>query len=283
MLFSVNTMAIRTVKVCNLSLGASEQDIKEFFSFSGEIEYVEIHSENERSQIAYVTFKEPQGAETAVLLSGATIVDQSVTIELAQDYLPPAGASATHVTQNSSSDRVETVVLGAEEVVSSMLARGFILGKDALNKAKAFDEKHQFTSTASAKVASLDQRIGLSEKLSAGTVLVNDKMKEMDQKFQVSEKTKTAFAVAEQTVSNAGSAIMKNRYILTGASWVTGAFNKVAKVAEDVGQKTKDKVLAEESQTHQAQGYTQLDEFDSPIAPGNSQPSRSSSAQGFIR
>lgn len=34
---------IRTVKVCNLSLGASEQDIKEFFSFSGEIEYVEIH------------------------------------------------------------------------------------------------------------------------------------------------------------------------------------------------------------------------------------------------
>lgn len=28
--------------VSNVSLGASEQDIKEFFSFSGEIEYVEM-------------------------------------------------------------------------------------------------------------------------------------------------------------------------------------------------------------------------------------------------
>ncbi|KAL2541660.1 binding partner of ACD11 1-like [Abeliophyllum distichum] len=36
-------------------------------------------------------------------------------------------------------------------------------------------------------------------------------VKEMDQKFQVSEKTKSAFTAAEQTVSNTGSTIMKNR------------------------------------------------------------------------
>lgn len=30
------------MKVSNASLGASEQDIKEFFSFSGDIEYVEM-------------------------------------------------------------------------------------------------------------------------------------------------------------------------------------------------------------------------------------------------
>lgn len=34
---------IRTVKVSNVSLGAAEQDIKEFFSFSGQIEHVEMH------------------------------------------------------------------------------------------------------------------------------------------------------------------------------------------------------------------------------------------------
>lgn len=62
-------MMIRTVKISNVSLGATEQDIKEFFSFSGEIEHVELHSDNERSQIARVVFKDPQGAETAVLLS----------------------------------------------------------------------------------------------------------------------------------------------------------------------------------------------------------------------
>ena len=35
-------MQIKTVKVSNVSLGASERDIKEFFSFSGDIEYVEM-------------------------------------------------------------------------------------------------------------------------------------------------------------------------------------------------------------------------------------------------
>ncbi|XP_022718591.1 binding partner of ACD11 1-like isoform X2 [Durio zibethinus] len=288
-------MAIQSVKVGNVSLGASEQDIKEFFSFSGEIQHVEMHGDNERSQVAYVTFKDPQGAETAVLLSqdqfdlrlhgflqGATIVDQSVTIELAPDYKPPATASATPATENKGAGRAESAVQKAEDVVSSMLARGFILGKDAVNKAKAFDEKHQFTSTATAKVASLDQKIGFTEKISAGTTMVNDKVREMDQKFQVSEKTKSAIAAAEQTVSNAGSAIMKNRYVLTGASWVTGAFNRVAKAAGDVGQKTKEKVLAEEEQACKPEGYARINEHESPKAakPTTSeQPSKPSSAQ----
>lgn len=35
-------LQVRTVKVSNVSLGASERDIKEFFSFSGDIEYVEM-------------------------------------------------------------------------------------------------------------------------------------------------------------------------------------------------------------------------------------------------
>lgn len=35
-------LQIKTVKVSNVSLGASLQDIQEFFSFSGDIEYVEM-------------------------------------------------------------------------------------------------------------------------------------------------------------------------------------------------------------------------------------------------
>lgn len=140
----------------------------------------------------------------------------------------------------------ESAAQKAEDVVTSMLAKGFILGKDALSKAKELDERHQFTSTATAKVASLDKRIGLSEKISVGTSVVNDKFKEMDEKYQVSEKTKSAFTAAEQTVSSAGSAIIKNRYVFTGATWVTGAFNRVAKAAEEVGSKAKEKVAEEE-------------------------------------
>lgn len=229
-------------------MGATEQDIKEFFSFSGDIEYVELLSHDERSQNAYITFKDSQGAETAVLLSGATIVDMSVTITLDPDYQLPPAALASSVQGSQAPGGAESAFRKAEDVVSGMLAKGFILGKDAVNKAKTFDEKHQLTSSASARVASFDQKIGLSEKISAGASVVSDRVRDVDQKFQVSEKTKTAFAAAEQTVSNAGSAIMKNRYVLTGASWVTGAFSRVSKVAGEVGQKTKEKVNAEEEQ-----------------------------------
>ena len=130
--------------------------------------------------------------------------------------------------------------------MSSMLAKGFILGKDAVNKAKAFDEKLQLTSTAAAKAATIDQKIGLSEKISLGTTIVNEKVRDLDQKFQVSEKTRTVFATAEQTVSDAGSAIMKNRYVLTGTSWVAGAFSRVTKAAGEVQQKTLEKMAEEE-------------------------------------
>lgn len=34
-------MQVKTVKVSNVSLGASERDVREFFSFSGDIVYVE--------------------------------------------------------------------------------------------------------------------------------------------------------------------------------------------------------------------------------------------------
>ncbi|KAI3518016.1 hypothetical protein L1887_06339 [Cichorium endivia] len=84
-------MSVKTVKVSNLSLGASERDVREFFSFAGDIVYVETQGNNEWSQTAYVTFTDSQGAEAAVLLSGATIVDTTVTVTLDPEYqLPPA-------------------------------------------------------------------------------------------------------------------------------------------------------------------------------------------------
>ncbi|KAA0053025.1 binding partner of ACD11 1 isoform X2 [Cucumis melo var. makuwa] len=262
-------MQIKTVKVSNVSLGASERDIKEFFSFSGDIEYLEMQSETERSQTAYVTFKDAQGAETAVLLSGATIVDLSVNITLCPDYeLPPEATAPPPAPGTKPPGAAESAFRKAEDVVSGMLAKGFILGKDALNSAKAFDEKHQLTSTASAKVATLDKKIGFTEKISAGTSLVSDKVREVDQKFQVSEKTKSAFAVAEEKVSNAGSAIMKNRYVMSGTSWVADTFNKVAKAAGEVGQKTKEKVVVteEEQKKKTVEDFAKVHLSESPKA-----------------
>ena len=171
-------------------------------------------------------------------------------------------------------------------MVSGMLAKGFVLGKDAVNKAKSFDERHQLTSSASAKVVSLDKKIGLTEKISTGASVVNDKVREVDQKFQVSEKAKSAFTVAEQKVSSAGSAIMKNRYVLTSASWVTGAFNKVAQAAGEVGQKTIEKVGKSEDEQRRkvVDDYAQIHLSESPKATTTSehQHSKPEEVKGLI-
>ncbi|KAK9006160.1 hypothetical protein V6N11_035205 [Hibiscus sabdariffa] len=268
----------KTIEVSNVSLEATERDIKEFFSFSGDIEYVEMQRSNEGSQVAYITFKDLQGAETALLLSGAIIVGLSVSISLAPDYkLPPAAFVPPPVAQNKTPGAGDSAIRKAEDVVTGMLAKGFILGKDAVKK----DEKHQLTSKASAKVASFDKKIGFADKIQVGTTIVGDKVREVDQKFQVSKKTKSAFATAQQKVSSVGSAIMKNRYVCTGASWVTGAFSKVAKAAGDVGQKTKEKVGAAEEKRKRnvVDDFAQIHLSESPI---EQQPSKPAAAQGLI-
>ncbi|KAI3706915.1 hypothetical protein L6452_24997 [Arctium lappa] len=271
-------MSVKTVKVSNLSLGASQRDVREFFSFSGDVVYVEVQSNDERSQNAFVTFTDSQGTETAVLLSGATIGDMTITVTLAPDYqLPPDATPSLPPQGGNTPSEGESAFRKAEDVVSSMFAKGFVLGKDVVSKAKSFDEKHGLTSTASAKVTSFDKKIGFTEKVSTGTSIVNEKVKEVDQKLQVSEKAKSAFAAAEQTVSNAGSAIMKNRYVFTSAAWVTGAFNKVAKAASEVGQQTKEKVgQAEDEQKQKMVGdFAQVHLSESPkaaLVPTEKQP-----------
>ncbi|KAJ1425313.1 RNA-binding domain superfamily [Sesbania bispinosa] len=234
--WSAHVSEIRTVKVSNISLITLQKDIEEFFSFSGDIRYIEMQRETDRTQVAYVTFKDSQGAETAVLLTGSKIADLYVTITPVEKYqLPPEALLSSPTNQSATAVK-------AEDVISTMLAKGFILGKDAINIAKSFDERHHLTSNASSTVASIDRKMGLSDKLSIGTAIVNEKVREMDERFQLSEMTKSAIAVAEQRASSAGSAIMSNPYVLTGASWVSSAFTAIAKAAGDVSTMTKEKV-----------------------------------------
>ncbi|KAG0456682.1 hypothetical protein HPP92_024470 [Vanilla planifolia] len=234
-------MSVRTAKVSNISLSASQQDIREFFSFSGDLAYVEMQSESDESQLAYVTFKDAQGADTAVLLSGATIADRVVTVTYAENYQLPPEAVLYNLEKNKIAPE-DSAVKRTEDIVSSMLAKGFVLGKDALNRARSFDECHHLVSNATATVASIDRRLGLSEKIVMGTAMVNEKMQEVDKRFQVSEITRSAIAAAEQKASSASSNIMSNQYVSTGAWWVSNAFSRVAKAAEDVTLMTREKV-----------------------------------------
>eukprot|EP00250_Pteridium_aquilinum_P013696 c21511_g1_i3 orf=246-629(-) len=125
-------MPTRTVKVSNLSHKATDRDIHDFFSFSGAIDCIDVQSED-GLKVAFVTFKEPESLDTAVLLSGATIVDQIVSITEVEDYHPSTGLDSSNpVVPAAGTAGIGGAVTRAQDVISSMLAKGYDLGKDAM-------------------------------------------------------------------------------------------------------------------------------------------------------
>ncbi|KAL6498966.1 hypothetical protein OROGR_028152 [Orobanche gracilis] len=106
----------------------------------------------------------------------------------------------------------------AQDVVSTVLAKGSAIGQDAVNKAKAYDEKHRLTANASARVVSFDMR-----------------------QFQVSDKTMSALMAVERKINDTGSAVKYTRYVPAGTSWLNGAFTKLAIAGQVAGTKTREK------------------------------------------
>ncbi|OAY73366.1 Binding partner of ACD11 1, partial [Ananas comosus] len=195
-----------TVEVTNLSSKVAEKDLYNFFSFSGFIEHIEIYKNWGYGSTAYVTFKEPYALETAVLLSGATIVDQPVCITRWGQYEEACNfwdrpswkveddtessvriffllffflSTSQHINienasrlngRTSSTQLLREAFTMAQDVVKAMLSKGYELSKDAMIKAKAFDESHQVSSTPAAKVAEFGKKVGLTDKIYAGII-----------------------------------------------------------------------------------------------------------------
>ncbi|KAH1097689.1 hypothetical protein J1N35_014610 [Gossypium stocksii] len=234
-----------TVEVTGLPAKATEKDVYDFFAFSGTIEHVEIVRSGEYSSTAYVTFKNAYSQETAVLLSGATILDQRIYIsrwgqyEEEFDFWSPSrsqedeSSSRQPPLRSQFASHAGEAVSFAQDVVKAMLGKGYVLGKDALSKAKTFDESHQVSATAAAKVAELSERIGLTDKICVGV----DAVRSMDERYHVSENTKSAISSAGRTAAAAANAVVSSSYFSKGALWVSDALDRAAKAAADVGNR----------------------------------------------
>ncbi|KAG0469759.1 hypothetical protein HPP92_016459 [Vanilla planifolia] len=231
-------------EVLNLSPNATERDLYDFFSFSGVIEHIEIVRSGELGSTGFVTFKEPHALETALLLSGSTIIDQPVCIarwghynETSNFWDQPSWRRdddyETRAWTNEFSTTPREAMTMAQEVVKAMLAKGYVLSKDALSMAKAFDESHHISATAAAKVAEMSQRIGLTDRINAGV----DAFRSVDEKYHVVENTKTVVSATGRTAAAVGSCIVNSSYFSAGALWVSDALSRAAKAAAELGER----------------------------------------------
>lgn len=243
-----------TAEITSLSPKATEKDIRDFFAYCGAIEHVEIIRCGEYACTAYVTFKDAYSLETAVLLSGATIVDQSICISRWGSYIDDASPWDWKTREDTSSmvthtDQFVSTPEEAVTVVKTMLAKGYVLGKDALIKAKELDESYHVSATAAARVAELSNRIGLTDKINTSMETV----KSVDDKYHVSDITKsvvlvtgtaavaaatsaaTAATYAGRTAVTAADAVVNSSYFAKGALWVSGMLKRAAQAAADLG------------------------------------------------
>ncbi|KAK4762697.1 hypothetical protein SAY86_008465 [Trapa natans] len=232
------------VEVTGLSPKATEKDLLDFFAFSGAIEHVEIIRSGDYACTAYVTFRDSYSQETAVLLSGATIVDQRVCITRWGHYEYELDLWGMHSSSRQDDETSSSGAQGgqfisnpggaiamAQEVVKGMLAKGYMLSKDALTKAKAFDESHQVSASAINKVSNFAERTGLADKLFAGV----EAMKSVDDKYHVTEITRSAVSATGRTAAAAATTVVNSSYFSKGALWLSDTLNRAAQAAADLG------------------------------------------------
>lgn len=245
-----------TAQVTNLSPRATENDVHNFFSYCGVIENVEIIRSGEIAATAYVTYRDAYALETALLLNGSMILDQCIFLSRYEAYVNDSDNWSSHssrpedsftTSQDVHMDKFvsspgEALTL-AQEVVKTMVAKGYVLSKDAFVMAKAFDESHSVSSTAASKVAELSNKIGLTDTINSGI----ETFKSVDEKYHVTDFTKSAATVTGTTAIvvasvtgkaavAAGSAVVNSSYFAKGALWVSDMLTRAAKAAADLGQ-----------------------------------------------
>lgn len=112
-----------------------------------------------------------------------------------------------------------------------MAAKGYVLGRDTLGKAKAFDESHHISANAVAKVAELSHGIHLTDKISAGV----EAAKTVDQRYRISGATKSAVSATRRSAICAASGVVHSDHFSKGAVWLSGALSRASQIVADIG------------------------------------------------
>lgn len=120
-----------------------------------------------------------------------------------------------------------------EQSIATMISRGFELSKDALKKAKEFDESYQVSTAAAAKALDLSNRVGLTDRINSGV----ETAKSIDEKYNISSVTMIAASITGKAALAAANVVASNRSFAKGALWVSDVLDLASKSAADLANK----------------------------------------------
>jgi len=159
-----------------------------------------------------------------------------------------------------------------------MLAKGYILGQDAIAKAREIDDQNRITVTAEQyvgiakeKITQLDQQYKISEKVSQLAADVSEKAKEVDNQWHISETVSNAAKNIADTVE-VGIGAIQNR--AKESPVVQNTVTKLTQLGTDVqnfiqpsAEALKANIDDIKEQTFQQVEANQRDRTDQPYAP----------------
>jgi len=240
----------KAVVVSNISPNANEKTVSDFFSFCGKINKLFLtKTEGSDTNTAVIQFETDSAAKTALLLTNALIIDRPIIVIGFSSGTPEAEkvpeknvvSPNTQIPENQITQRefgVPDDQRSKTSVVASLVAAGYVLGQDALDKAKEVDEKHMISLQAKvavesvkAKLHEIDVSYGISEKAQSLGKQATDKVKQIDEQYKISEKAKE---VGNQLMTSTTTAVNKVLSQPTVASTVNVVKEKATNVKNTV-------------------------------------------------
>lgn len=176
----------KKVIVTDISDKAGEKTVKDFFLFCGKIKEFElIKEESSDKQIAYVTFERDTAAKTALMLTNAVIGDSQITVKSVDD-----GPGGSDDFDENDSDESKANKL------AEILAAGYSLQDAIIEKGVEFDARYGVLCTLKEyllqlqnNLKNLDQKYQLTETVTTRATDINKKYSVLDKAHYVYDQT----------------------------------------------------------------------------------------------
>lgn len=152
-----------TVHVKGISAQTSEKEVRDFFSFCGKVSNLTVKPETGdagSSQSATVTFEKETAAKTALLLDNTQLGPSQVSVTAASSLDEMSGGKAT----STDDDELPQEEKPRARVAAEMLAHGYVLSDQAIQRALALDQQHGISARFTKALTDFDTKYKVSER-----------------------------------------------------------------------------------------------------------------------
>jgi len=245
----------RAVFVTNISPSATEKTVSDFFSFCGRITRLSLSksTSGDNVQEAVVVFESDSAAKTALLLTNALIVDRPINVVPHTSSAPSLDSHSEPISPEHQADITQRAhsVPDSERtktsVVASMMAAGYVLGSDAIGKARELDEKHMISlqlkvgaEQIKAKANEIDNKLHITETATAIKTVTVEKARQVDEQLGISAKASVAAAVASGAAGAVFDKVNSNETFAKGLSAIKSVTSSVTTAVTGQYHEVKD-------------------------------------------